>query len=78
MPLLSHDCRDCTCDLVRVEGGATRAAAVATWALACVRGDVLGGEAALRSRDAHRIQMHSCLAESFGMLLVGGTLVCTL
>jgi hypothetical protein len=27
------DCR--TCDLVLMEGGATRAAAVATWALVC-------------------------------------------
>ena len=29
------------CDLVLMEGGVTRAAAVATWALVCTRGDVL-------------------------------------
>ena len=33
------DCR--TRDLVLMEGGVTRAAAVATWALVCTRGDVL-------------------------------------
>ena len=43
---------DCTRDLVRVEGGATHAAAVATWALLRTRGDVLGSVAALRSCDA--------------------------
>jgi hypothetical protein len=69
---------DCTRDLVHMEGGATRAAAVATWALVRVRGDVLGGVAALRSRDARRFQMHSHLAESVGMLLVFRTLLCTL
>ena len=42
------DCR--TRDLVLMEGGATRAAAVATWALVRARGDVLVGVAALRSR----------------------------
>jgi hypothetical protein len=63
---------------VRVEGGVTRAAALATCALACARGDVLGGEVALRSRDAHRFRMCSSLAESVGMLLVAGTLLCTL
>ncbi len=41
---------DCARDLVRMEGGATRAAAVATWALVRARQDVLGGVAALRSR----------------------------
>jgi hypothetical protein len=40
----------CTCDLVLIAGGATRTAAVATWALVCKRGDVLVGVAALRSR----------------------------
>ncbi len=35
-----------------MEGGATRAAAVATWALVRARGDVLVGVAALRSHAA--------------------------
>jgi len=69
---------DCTCDLVRVEGGATRAAAVATWALLRMRGDVLGSVAALCSCDACCFRMRSHLAESVGMLLVVGTLLCTL
>jgi len=68
---------DCTRDLVRMEGGATCAAAIATWALVCARGDVLGGVAALRSRDACCFLMHSCLAELVGMLVVV-TLLCTL
>ena len=68
---------DCTRDLVRMEGGATRAAAVATWALVCARRDVLGGVAALRSCAACRFLMRSHLAESVGML-VGVTLLCTL
>ena len=41
------DC--CTCDLVLMAGGASRAAAVATWALVRARGDVLLGVAALRT-----------------------------
>ena len=41
-------------DLVPMEGGATRAAAVATWALVHTRGDVLVGVAALRSRATLR------------------------
>jgi len=61
-----------------MEVGATRAAAVATWALVRARGDVLGGVAALRSRDAHRFRMCSRLAELVGMLLVVGALLCTL
>ena len=69
---------DCTRDLVHMEGGVTRAAAVATWALVHARGDVLGGVAALRSRDVLRFQMRSRLAESVGMLLVVRTLLCTL
>ena len=69
------DC--CTCDLVLMEGGATCAAAVATWALVHVRGDVLGGVAALRSCDARCFRMRSRLAKSVGMLLVVGTLLCT-
>jgi len=68
---------DCTRDLVRMEGGVTRAAAVATWALVRARGDMLGGVAALRSRAAHCFQMRSRLAESVDML-VGITLLCTL
>ena len=60
-----------------MEGGATRAAAVATWALVCARGDVLFGVAALRSRAARRFLMRSCLAELVGMM-VGVTLLCTL
>ena len=53
------DC--CTCDLVLIEGGATRTAAVATWALVCTRGDVLVDVAALRSRTTRRFRMHSRL-----------------
>ena len=68
---------DCTCDLVRMEGGATPAAAIATRALVCARGDVLGGVVALHSRAARCFLMHSHLAESVGML-VGVTLLCTL
>jgi hypothetical protein len=60
-----------------MEGGATRAAAVATWALVCTRGDVLVGVAVLHSRAACRFLMHSCLAESVGML-VGVMLLSTL
>ena len=59
------------------KGGATRAAAVATWALVRAQGDVIGGVAALRSRDARRSLMHSLLAELVGMLVVV-TLLCTL
>ena len=60
-----------------MEGGATWAAAVATWALVCAQEDVLVGVAALRSRVARHFLMHSCLAELVGML-VGVTLRCTL
>ncbi len=69
------DCR--TRDLVLMEGGATRAAAVATWALVRAQGDVLFGVGALRSCAARRFLMRSRLAESFGMM-VGLTLLCTL
>jgi hypothetical protein len=69
------DCR--ARDLVLMEGGATRAAAVATWALVCMQGDVLVGVAALHSRAACRFLMRSCLAELVGML-VGVTLLSTL
>ncbi len=60
-----------------MEGGATQAAAVATWALVCTQGDVLVRVAALRSRAARRFPMHSCLAELVGML-VGVTLLSAL
>ncbi len=60
-----------------MEGGATQAAAVATWALVCTQGDVLVGVAVLHSRAARRFLMRSCLAESVGML-VGVTLLSTL
>jgi hypothetical protein len=69
------DC--CACDLVLMEGGATWAAAIATWALVCTQGDVLVGVAALRSRVACCFLMRSCLDESVGML-VGVTLLSTL
>ena len=69
------DCR--THDLVLMEGGATRAAAVATWALVRARGDVLFGVAALRSLTTHRFRMRSRLAESVGMF-IGITSLCTL
>jgi hypothetical protein len=65
------------CDLVLMEGGATRAAAIATWALVRGQGDVLVGVAALRSRAARRFQMRSRLTKLVGML-VGITLLCTL
>ncbi len=61
------DC--CARDLVLMEGGATWAAAVATWALVRTRGDVLVGVAVLRSRAARHFLMHSCLAELVGMLI---------
>ena len=60
-----------------MEGGATRAATLATWVLVRARGDVLVGVAALRSRAACRFLMRSRLAELVGML-VGVTLMCTL
>jgi hypothetical protein len=69
------DCR--ARDLVLMEGGATWAAAVATWALVRTQGDVLVGVVALRSHAPPRFLMHSRLAESVGML-VGVTLLSTL
>jgi hypothetical protein len=69
------DCR--TPNLVLMAGGATRAAAVATWALVRARGDVLVGVAALRSFAARCFLMRSRLAELVGMM-VGVTLLCTL
>ncbi len=67
----------CAPDLVLMEGGATWAAAVATWALVRMQGDVLVGVAALLSRAACRFLMHSCLDELVSML-VGVTLLSTL
>ncbi len=69
------DCR--ARDLVLMDGGATRAAVVATWALVRARGDVLLGVAALRSRTTFRFRMRSRLADSLGMF-VGVTGLCTL
>jgi hypothetical protein len=69
------DCR--ARDLTLMEGGATWAAAIATWALVRTREEVLVGVAALRSRAARRFLMRSCLAESVSML-VGVTLLSTL
>ncbi len=60
-----------------MEGGAARAAAIATWALVRTRGDVLVGVAVLHSRAARRLLMRSRLAELVGML-VGVTLLSTL
>ena len=69
------DCR--ALDLVLMEGGATRAAAVATWALVRMQGGVLVGKVALRSRVARRFRMRSRLAESV-VVLVGVMLLSTL
>ena len=69
---------DChTCDLVLMEGGATWAAAVATWALVRARGDVLVGVVALCSRTTRRFRMRSHLADSV-IMLVGVMLLSTL
>ncbi len=68
---------ECVCDLVLLEGGATRAAAVATWALVCARGDVIIGVVALLSRDTCCFRMRSLLADPVGMI-VGVTVLCTL
>ena len=62
---------------VLMEGGVTRAAAVATWALVRARGDVLFGVVALRILTTRRFRMRSRLAESVGMF-VGVTGLCTL
>ncbi len=69
------DCR--ARDLVLMDGGATRAASVATCALVRMQGDVLVGVAALHCRAARRFLMRSRLAESVGMM-VGVTLLRTL
>jgi hypothetical protein len=75
----SLDCR--ARDLVLMEGGATRAAFIATWALVRTRGDVLIGVAVFCSRTAHCFLRRSHLVESVGMLvglLVGAPLLGTL
>ncbi len=75
----SLDC--CACDLVLMEGGATWAASIATWALVCMRGDVLIGVAAFRCRTARCFLRRTHLVESVGMLvglLVGAPLLGTL
>ncbi len=64
-------------DLVLMEGGTTRAAAVATWALVRTRGDVLFCVVALRSRTTRRFRMRSRLADSV-LVLVGIMLLGTL
>jgi len=51
-----------------MEGGATWAAAVATWALVRIGGEVLIGVAVLHSRTACCFLFRSCLVESVGML----------
>ncbi len=64
-----------------MEGGVTRAASIATWALVCMQGDVLIGVAAFCSRTACRFLRRSCLVELVGMLvglLVGASLLGTL
>jgi hypothetical protein len=64
-----------------MEGGATWASSVATWALVPTQGDVLIGVAAFCSHTACRFLRRSCLVESVGMLvglLVGATLLGTL
>jgi hypothetical protein len=64
-----------------MEGGATRAASVATWALVCTRGDVLIGVTAFRSHTACRFLRRSRLVELVGMLVglfVGAPLLGTL
>jgi len=54
---------------VPIEGGAIRADVVATWALVRIRGKVLGGVAASRSRTAHRFRRCSRLVALVGLVL---------
>jgi hypothetical protein len=61
-----------------MEGGAPQAAAVATWALVHMRGDVLIGVAALRSHTACRFLRCSHLVELVGMLVGAPLLLGTL
>ena len=68
-------------DLVPMAGGATHAAAVATWVLVRARVDVLVGVAALRRRVARRFRMRSRLVNSVGMVVglsVGVASLCIL
>ncbi len=70
------DC--CVCKRVFNAGNATHAAAIATWACVCMRGDVLIVGSALLSHAALHFQMRSCLMESVGVavdLLVGALLM---
>jgi hypothetical protein len=73
---------DCpACDLVLMEGGASWAASIATWALVCTQGDVLIGVAAFCSHTACRFLRRSHLVYSVDMLvdlLVGDPLLGTL
>ncbi len=72
----SLDC--CARDLVLMEGGATWAASVATWAFVHTRGDVLIGVAVFCSRTACRFLRRFHLVELVGMLvglLVGAPLL---
>jgi hypothetical protein len=65
------DCR--VCERVLNAGGATCAAAVATWACVCMRGDALIFGSALCSHAACRFRMYSRLMElvggAFGLLV---------
>ncbi len=73
------DCR--VCKRVLNAGGATRAAAIATWACVRMRGDVMIVGSAICSRAACCFRMHSHLMESVGGavgLLVGTLLMGTL
>ena len=67
--------------LVPMAGGATRAAAVATWVLVRARVGVLVGVAALRRRVDRRFRIRSRLANSVGIFVgvsVGVVCLCTL
>ncbi len=61
-----------------MEGGVPWAAAVASWALVRIRGDVLIGVAALRSRTACHFLRRSRLVELVGMLVGAPLLLGTL
>ena len=64
-----------------IEGGATWATVVATWALVCMRGDVLISVAALHSHMALRFLRGYCLFKWAGMavgVLVDAPLMGTL
>ncbi len=64
-----------------MKGGVTQAASIATWALVCMRGDVLIGVAAFCSCTACHFLRRSHLVELVGMLvgfLFGAPLLGTL